>query len=50
MENAVKMSLLIDETAKTDAGFEIIKTIAKNSDSGGGCHILIDNPIISVFM
>ena len=31
MENAVKMSLLIDETAKTDAGFEIIKTIAKNT-------------------
>ena len=28
---AVKMSLLIDETAKTDAGFEIIKTIAKNT-------------------
>jgi len=30
MENAVKMALFIDEISKTDSGFEIIKTIAKN--------------------
>lgn len=30
MEDAVKMALLIDETAKTEVGFEIIKTISKN--------------------